>query len=176
VNLLAANLVASLLSYLAATLIAVWYLAPALMRRPLAEALTILAWVQGFRYVALQIFSASDVAGLEASLATQSVIALGDLATAVLALVALMALRRGAPAARPLMWVLAIVGTADLISATVTGVAGRLADTASGWSRFILAFYVPALWVAEVLTFWQLIARRRESMVYCEQVSEEVRP
>ena len=132
--------------------------------------------MQAFRYVALQIFSASAVAGLEASLATQRVIAFGDLATAVLALVALLALRRGTPVARALMWVLAIVGTADLISATVTGVAGHLADTASGWSWFILAFYVPALWVAEVLTFWQLIARRRESLVAREQVSEEVRP
>ena len=110
-NLLAAYLIASLLSYVAAMLMAVWYLAPALARRPLAEALTVLAWVQAFRYVALQIFSASDVAGLQASLAAQRVIAFGDLATAVLAIVALLTLRRGMPVARPLMWVLAIVGT-----------------------------------------------------------------
>jgi hypothetical protein len=35
-------------------------------------------------------------------------------------------------------------------------VSEHLTDTASDWSWVILAFYVPVLWVAAVLTFWQI--------------------
>ena len=114
-NLLAANLLATVLSFVAAGLVAAWYVAPALTRRPLAEALTLLMWIEAFRYVALQIFSASNVAGLAASGTAQRVIAFGDLATAVLALLALVALRRRHASARLLVWVVAVVGTADLV-------------------------------------------------------------
>ncbi|NUR07225.1 MAG: hypothetical protein HOQ45_09460 [Nocardioidaceae bacterium] len=163
-NLLAANLLATFLSFVAAGLVAAWYVAPALTRRPLAQALTLLMWVEAFRYVALQIFSAADVAGLTASGTAQRVIAFGDLTTAVLALMSLIALRRLHPSARPLVWVVAVVGAADLVSATATGISERLTDTASDWSWVILAFYVPALWVTAVLTFWQLLTRRQESL------------
>ena len=163
-NLLAANLLAAVLSFVVAGLAAAWYVAPVLTRNPLARALTLLMWVEAFRYVALQIFSASEVAGLSASVAAQRVIALGDLATAVLAVLALIALRRRHVTARLLVWVVAVVGTADLVSATLTGISEQLTHTASDWSWVILAFYVPVLWAASVLTFWQLLTRRRESL------------
>jgi hypothetical protein len=170
-NLLAANLLAALLSYVAAGLAAVWYVAPALNRRPLAQALTLLMWVEAFRYVALQVFSAAEVAGLTASLTAQRVIAFGDLTTAVLALLALIALRRRHTTARALVWVVAVVGTADLVSATVTGIREQLTNTASDWSWVILAFYAPVLWVVSVLTFWQLLTRRKESLRGSETVA-----
>ena len=61
-------------------------------------------------------------------------------------------------------WLVAIVGTADLFSATAVGISQKLTDTASNWSWFILAFYVPFLWVAAIMLFCQLIARRREPL------------
>lgn len=164
-SLLAANLLATVLTFVAAVLIAVWYARPALARLPLARALTLLMWVQVFRYLALQIFSAAAVGGLAASSTAQRVIAFGDLATALLALGALLALRRGSHIARPLVWAATIVGTVDLISATAVGVSEHLLDTASNWSWVILAVYVPFLWMASVLTFWQLLTRRREPLL-----------
>lgn len=161
-DLLAANLIASLITLIAFTMVALWYLAPALKRKPLAVALTILLWFHAFRYVALQIFSAGAVGGLNASSGTLQTIAFGDLVTAVLALISIAALRRGLGAARVLVWATAIIGTADLVSATVVGISGHLIDTASNWSWIILAVYVPVLWITAVMIFWQLLTRRNE--------------
>lgn len=159
-DLLTANLIASILSLVAFAMIAVWYLAPALNRKPLTVALTTLLWFHAFRYVALQIFSAAAVGGLNATSGTLQTIAFGDLITAVLALISIAALRRGPGVARVLVWATAIIGTADLVSATVAGISGHLIDTASNWSWFILAVYVPILWITAGMIFWQLLARR----------------
>lgn len=163
-SLLAANLVATLISTVAAIMIGSWYVGPAIARRPLGGAIGALLWVHAFRYVALQIFSAAAVGGLSASLQAQRTIAFGDLATSILALVALMAIRLRHRAARLLAWIVAVVGTVDLVSATVVGVSGKLADTASNASWIILALYVPVLWVTAVMLFWQLISRRAEAL------------
>jgi len=56
-----------------------------------------------------------------------------------------------------------IVGTVDLISSTVVGIHGQLTDRASNLSWFILAFYVPFLWVSMVMIVWQLVSRQRAS-------------
>ncbi|WAH98143.1 hypothetical protein [Arthrobacter sp. MMS18-M83] len=173
-DLLAANLIASLLTLIAFTLVALWYLAPALKRKPLAGALTILLWFHAFRYVALQIFSAGAVGGLNASSGTLQTIAFGDLVTAVLALISIAALRRElGGAARVLVWATAIIGTADLVSATMVGISGHLIDTASNWSWIILAVYVPVLWITAVMLFWQLLTRRNELLSSADAASSK---
>lgn len=87
-----ANLIASLLSFVIAITIGVWYLAPAVRRRPLREALILLLWFHAFRHIAMQIFSASDIGGLDATEGAQRTIAFGDLATAILAVIAIWAI------------------------------------------------------------------------------------
>lgn len=161
-DLLTANLLASLLTFVAFSMIAAWYVAPALKRRPVAVALTVLLWFHAFRYVALQIFSAAAVGGLTATTGALLTIAVGDLVSAVLALISIAALHRRLPVAMALVWAAAIIGTVDLVSATVAGVSGHLIDTASNWSWFILAIYVPVLWVTAVMLFWQLLTRGNE--------------
>jgi hypothetical protein len=163
-GLAAANLLASLLSYAVAITIGVWYLAPVVQRRPLADALTVLLWFHVPRYIALQIFSAADVGGLDASTTAQRTIAFGDVATSALAILAIWALRRPFQAGRTLAWLAAIVGTVDLVSATVAGIANDITETASGWTWFVLAFYVPILWVTAVMLLWQLTSRRAEPL------------
>src|SRR5919106_3337759 len=138
-DLTAANLVASMLTYALAITVGVWYLAPSVRRRPLADALTLLVWFHAFRHVALQIFSAAEIGGLDAPVSAQRTIAFGDLATSVLALVTLWALRRRLAAAWPMAWLVAIVGIADLFAATIVGVSEKMTETASNWSWFILA-------------------------------------
>ena len=161
-NLLAANLVATLLSFCAAIMIGLWYLAPAVTRRPLADALAVLVWFHAFRYIALQIFSAAEVGGLSASSVAQRTIAFGDLATSVVAFITLWMLRRRLPAGKALAWLVAVIGTADLVSATVVGINGKLTDTATDLSWILLTVYVPFLWITAVMLFWQLISRRQE--------------
>ena len=163
-NLVAANALASLVTYLLAVGIAVWHLVPALRRRSVADGLMLMVVFHAFRHVAMQIFSASEIGGLDAPDGALRTIAYGDLATATLALVALWALRLRLSTALALTWLVAVGGTVDLVSATITGVSNDLLDTASDFSWFILAFYVPFLWVTAVLLFWQLISRRHEPL------------
>lgn len=73
-------------------------------------------------------------------------------------------LRLQPPVGRLLAWLVAIVGIADLISATVVGIRNELTNTASNWSWFILACYVPFLWVTAIMLIWQLVTRRHEPL------------
>ena len=130
-------------------------------QRPLGAALIFLLWFHSIRHIAMQIFSAADVGGLEAA---ERTIAYGDLATAVLAVLAIVALHKRLEPGRYLAWVVAIVGTADLISASVAGIGQELTETATDFSWFILAFIVPILWVTSVMLFWQLYTRRTKPL------------
>lgn len=162
-DLTAANLIASVVTYVAAITIGLWYLAPAVRARPLADALSLLIWFHAFRHIAMQIFSAGEF-GLDASEGAMRTIAFGDLVSAILALIALWALRVRAGGAIAAVWLFALVGTADLISATAVGVSESLVETATDTSWMVLAFYVPFLWVTIVIVFWQLLTRRGESL------------
>jgi hypothetical protein len=146
----------------------VFYLAPSVRRRALASALIMLLWFHAFRHVAMQIFSASEIGGLKATQTTQQSIAFGDLATAGLAVATIVVLHLRLDAGRWLAWVTAVVGTIDPLSATIVGIGEHLTDTATDLSWFILAFYVPILWVTAVILFWQLFTRRREPLATSE--------
>jgi hypothetical protein len=163
-DLAAANLLASLLSYAMAITIGVSYVAPVVRHRPLADALTVLLWFHAPRYIALQIFSAADIGGLDAATTAQRTIAFGDVVTSALAILAIWALRRPFRTGRTLAWLAAIVGTADLVNATVVGIDNDITATASGWTWFVLALYVPILWVTAVMLLWQLTSRRGEPL------------
>jgi hypothetical protein len=87
-------------------------------RQPLAVALSVPLWINGFRYIALQVFSALHF-GFAISNGLADQIAVGDTAGAVLALAGLWVLRRRPSAAPFLIWLLAIETVIDLINATV---------------------------------------------------------
>jgi hypothetical protein len=154
---------ATLLSMLIFVLIAAWYVAPWLRSLGRAQAITLLLWVQVFRYVALQIFSAAHF-GFAASQSGQDQIAGGDVAGTVLALVAIAALRYGARSAAFLTWVFVVESAWDLTNATVVGIREQLLATASGLTWLIVNFYAPLLWVNLGLLVWQLYTRRSESL------------
>ena len=81
--------------------------------------------------------------------------AYGDLATGVLALVAMVALRAQWSAALGLVWLFNVVGTVDLANAL------RHVDVAPGFGAawYIPTMVVPLLLVTHFLIFKQLLAR-----------------
>jgi hypothetical protein len=155
--------IATALNFAIFALIAVWYVAPWLRTQPLAAALTPLVWVQVFRDIALQIFSAQHF-GFLVSNSTRDMIAYGDVAGTILALIALVALRYRAQIAVPLVWLLILETVADLLNGTVLGLDEQLFEKAYGVTWLILAFYVPMLWVSVALMAWQLYSRRSEKL------------
>jgi hypothetical protein len=155
--------IATALNFLIFTLVAIWYVAPWLGTQQLAAALTPLVWVQVFRDIALQIFSAQHF-GFQVSAPTRDMIAYGDVAGTILALISLVGLRYRARIATFLVWILVLETVADLSYGTVAGLHEQLYDKAFGVTWLILAFYVPALWVSLGLIVWQLVSRRGEKL------------
>jgi hypothetical protein len=84
--------------------------------------------------------------------------AFGDLAAAVLALVAIPAIATRARYAKPLVWIFNIVGTLDLIDAIALATIYNAAPF-MGPAYWIPAFWVPALLVTHYIVFIVLLRR-----------------
>jgi len=154
---------AQFLSLIVFAAIARWYVAPWLERHGRADALIGLLWVQVFRYVALQVFSAQG-AGFPISDAGAMEIVVGDVAGAVMAFVSIALLRSRERLAIPLAWLLVVETAYDTVTNIQGGVREHLMGAASGVTWMILVFFVPMVVVSAVLLAWQLYARRGEAL------------
>jgi len=148
------------LSLVAYTLIAFWYVAPRLSGLPRGEAVMPLLWVHAFRIVGGTILAPGAV---DVGVPTEfrEMIGYGDLATSVLALLALIALRNRFPGAIALTWLCIIVGTADTVNAIIQSVRDSVFAYALGVNWVIVSIYVPALLVSSLLIVLQLVGRKR---------------
>lgn len=147
------------LSFLVYVMLAAWYVAPRLTALPLEAALMPLVWVHAFRHVGLTIL-APGAADPGIPIALPTMIAYGDLASGMLALIALFALRWKLAGAIALVWVFNVVGVADLASATVQGIRHQVFTYPLGVNWLIVTFYVPALWVSSFMIFHRLLKPR----------------
>jgi hypothetical protein len=142
-------------SLAAYALIAWWYGAPRLATLPREAALVPLVWIHTFRIVGGTILAPGAVdAGVPMEFRTM--IGYGDMATAVLALVALIALRSRMPAAIALVWLFLAVGLLDTVNAIIQSMRFSVFTYGLGVNWVIVTAYVPALLVSSVLIFIQL--------------------
>ncbi len=144
------------LSLLSFALLARRYVIPWLAAAATERALAPLLWVHAFRYAPLALFAPGQ-ADPRIPADVVATVAYGDLASALLALAALVALDRWTAGARRLVWLFSIVGTADLIIATARAAAGQMFQFYIGWSWYLLTFYVPLLVVSQALIVHQLV-------------------
>ena len=137
------------------SLFAWWYGVPRLSRLPREVALVPLVWIHVFRVVGGTILAPGAV---DAAVPNEfrTMIGFGDIATAILALVALIALRRRLPAAIPLVWLFLAVGAVDTVNAIIQSMRFSVFTYALGFNWVIVTAYVPALLVSSVLIFIQL--------------------
>ncbi|PYQ52224.1 MAG: hypothetical protein DMF78_11645 [Acidobacteria bacterium] len=148
----------STLSLVAFSLIAVWHVAPRLDARSREEALVPLLWVQVFRYAPLALYAPGQVdPRIPGDVA--AAVGLGDLASAVAALLALVAVRLRVKGAIALVWVFSVIGIADLVFATMKAVAAEMYRFPMGWNWYILNFYVPMIVVGHVMIIRYLLRR-----------------
>ena len=127
-------------------LVARWYVWPWLVARPLATALTPLLLVNMLRYVGLA-FLIPGVTNqvLDSRFAMPA--AWGDVLAAILALLALVFIRKSWPFALAVVWAFNLFGAADLLNAVYQGLRFT-ADGHLGATYFIPALFVPLLLVA----------------------------
>jgi len=139
-------------------ILAKWYVWPRLSRLPLRSALVALLWVHTLRTLGLTLLVPSIT---DPNLPREFVepLAYGDLIAAVLAFLAILALRFNWPGALPLVWIFNIEGTIDLINVSIQGFAYDVTryDLGVGW--YIPTFFVPALWVTHAMVFIALLRR-----------------
>lgn len=141
-------------------LVAKWYVMPALAGRPRSQALIPLLVPHCFRYIGMAfLIPGVTSAPLDPRFADPA--AWGDLLAGVLALIAIIALRRGWALAIPLLWVFSIEGTLDLMNALYKGFR-HTADGDMGATFFIPAIIVPALLVTHFMIFVILLRRSAE--------------
>jgi hypothetical protein len=148
------------LSLVAYALIAFWYVTPRLSSVPREVALVPLLWIHAFRIVGGTILAPGAVdAGVPTDF--RVMIGYGDLATAALALLALIALRARFRGAVALVWLCVVVGTLDTVNAIVQSMRDSVFTYPLGVNWVIVAMYVPALVVSSVLIFMQLLGPDR---------------
>jgi hypothetical protein len=139
-------------------LIAKWYLVPWMDSVSRTAALTPILLLHGFRYIGLA-FLLPGVTATALDPAFANPAAYGDLIAALLALGAVLALRRGLPGALLLVWIFNVWGTLDLLNAVYAGF--RLTPDADfGATYFIPAAIVPLLLVTHFLVFRELLKKR----------------
>src|SRR5438552_5134355 len=142
------------------TIVAWWYGIPRLSMLPREVALVPLVWVHVFRIVGGTILAPGAV-DAAVPVEFRTMIGLGDIATAVLALIALVALRYRMSWAIASVWVVLVVGLLDTVNAIIQSMRFSVFDHALGVNWVIVTMYVPALLVSSVLIFIQL--RRRNA-------------
>jgi len=142
-------------SLVAYALIAWWYVAPRLFRLPREVALMPLVWIHAFRIVGGTILAPGAVDAAVPS-DFRTMIGYGDMLTAVVALLALIALRRRMPVAIALVWLGLTVGLLDTVNAIIQSMRYSVFTYGLGVNWVIVTMYVPALLVSSVLIFIQL--------------------
>jgi len=151
--------VQTFLSFLVFGLLAWWYVWPWLRSIDRTNAFTALTFVHALRPIGATVL-VSSVAGTALPRDFAEAVAYGDLATSVLAIITLIALRFRLGFAIALVWLTNIVGTVDLVNALVGGVRYDIARLGMGSFWYVVTILVPILWIAHALAFLLLLRRR----------------
>jgi len=148
------------LSLIAYAFIAFWYIAPRVSNLPREAALVPFLWIHAFRIVGGTILAPGAV-DAAVPMDFRVMIGYGDLAAAVLALVALLALRLRFSGAIALVWICIVVGMLDTTNAIIQSVRDSVFMYPLGINWVIVTAYVPALLVSSLMIFMILLRRNR---------------
>jgi hypothetical protein len=147
------------LSMIVFALIAKWYAAPWLAEKTTQAVLGLLILPHAFRHIGLTFLTPAGVDSAMPS-AFANAAAYGDLISGLLAILALVALRRNWAAAIGLVWIFSIVGSVDLMNALRQ--AEAIPHFTAAW--YIPTFLVPLLIVTHVMVFARLLKRDVENV------------
>lgn len=144
------------------SLVAKWYITPALKPLPTPAALVPLFLVHALRYLPSSAFAPGQV-GAAAPMRALQIIAYGDLASAVLAIVAAAFLFYRWQGAIAVAWIANIVTSADWIYGGYVAASNQLVTYPLGGNWYIINFYVPVIGVIHVMIFVRLFQARTPS-------------
>ena len=139
-----------------------WYMWPRISLLPPVVALVPLVWVHVFRFIGGSILAPGSVGpGVPAEF--REMIGYGDMVTAALAVITLIALRARGSRAIWFVWVFVAVGLLDTTNAVVQSLRFSVFEDPLGVNWVIVTAYVPALLVSSYLIIVELLRARRAS-------------
>ena len=147
------------LAFATYVIIAAVWLWPWLRKQDRATALSPLVAFHMFRFMGLSILAPGAVDDAVPD-TFRAMIGYGDMATAILAMFAVVALVRRLPGALLLVWAMSLVGLADVFNAAYQGATLQVFDVPLGTAWQIVTIYVPALWVTHGLILILLLRPR----------------
>jgi hypothetical protein len=150
-----------LLGFIAWGIVAAVYIWPALRDRPRIDALRPLLILHSFRFVGLA-FLVPGVVSPDLPTQFAAAAAYGDLVAAVLALLALAALKSDLGIA--LVWIFNVWGSVDLLDAFYQANNGGMQAGQLGAAYFIPTVIVPLLLITHGMVFRLLMQRRRAAV------------
>src|SRR5262245_50834960 len=137
-----------------------WYIWPRIDPLTPPLALVPLIWVHVFRFIGGSILAPGSV-GPGVPSEFREMIGYGDMVTAALALIALIALRAKGSRAIWFVWLFVVVGLLDTANAVVQSLRFSVFDDPLGVNWVIVTAYVPALLVTSYLIIVELLRARR---------------
>lgn len=150
-----------LLSFCAFGVVTILYILPRLRVMSREDAITALVVPHSFRFIGLS-FLVPGVVSPSLPPAFAMPAAYGDLAAAILAMIAALALSIRTSWAISIVWVFNVWGTVDLLYAVYQGQIGvGIGPGSLGAAFFIPTLVVPPLLVTHGLIFWLLLRPRR---------------
>jgi hypothetical protein len=150
-----------LLSFCAFGLVTILYILPRLRVMSQEDAITALVVPHSFRFIGLS-FLVPGVVSPSLPPAFAMPTAYGDLAAAILAMIAALALSIRTSWAISIVWVFNVWGTVDLLYAVYQGQIGiGIGPGSLGAAFFVPTLVVPPLLVTHGLIFWLLLRPRR---------------
>src|SRR5262249_37878175 len=132
------------------SMVAKWYITPALNRLPIHSALLPLFLVQALRYLPSTAFAPGQV-DAKMPMDAMAAIAYGDLASAILALIAVLFLRYRWVGAIAAAWLVNSVTSLDWLYAAYLAASHQLAMYALGGNWYIINCYVPVIALIHVM-------------------------
>jgi hypothetical protein len=143
------------------SLVAKWYVSPALNRAPVSTALVPLFLVHVLRYLPSSAFAPGQV-GVKVPMGAMAAIAYGDLVSAVLALIAALFLYYRWSGAIGVAWMVNVLTSLDWLNAGYLAASSQLATYPLGGNWYIVNYYVPLIGVIHVMIFARLLKARRQ--------------
>jgi hypothetical protein len=137
-------------------LVAKWYISPALMKLPVHSALAPLFLVHVLRYLPSSAFAPGQIDPHVPAHAMEA-IAYGDLASAVLAVIAAVFLHYRLSGAIGVAWIVNIVMSLDWLNAGFLAASNQLVTYPLGGNWYIVNYYVPVIGVVHVMIFARLL-------------------
>lgn len=145
------------------SLIATWYVAPWLKKLDKRQALTALLWVHVFRYLALYLLVAQRE-GYAISDQVLTVVVIGDLGGAVLALAGIIFLRTRSRLGPIFAALVLLASITDFFVGTYVRSHHGPDPEATGVWWLVFVFFAPLVLVNLPLLGWQLYRRRGEAL------------